>query len=103
MAQDSLPSTRTTELQPEMSISVSIVEDQEQTRATIAALIRKTPGLTCLAAYPTAEAALTGIRSHLPDVALVDIRLPRMSGIECVAQLKQDCPNLRILMVTTYE
>jgi DNA-binding NarL/FixJ family response regulator len=86
-----------------MSISVSIVEDHEQTRATIVSLIRRTHGLTCLAAYPTAEAALADMPVRTPDVALIDIRLPRMSGIECVAQLKLELPRLKILMVTTYE
>src|SRR3954464_14171633 len=71
-----------------MAISVSIVEDQEATRETVVALIRRTPGLSCLAAYATGEAALTGVPTQMPDVLLVDIRLPRMSGIECVAQLK---------------
>jgi len=86
-----------------MAISVSIVEDQEATRATVVALIRRTPGLSCLAAYATGEAALTGVPTQMPDVLLVDIRLPRMSGIECVAQLKARAPKLQILMVTTYE
>jgi DNA-binding NarL/FixJ family response regulator len=86
-----------------MSISVSIIEDQPATRSTIAALIGNTPGLTCLAAYGTAEAALAAIPAQRPDVLLVDIRLPRMSGIQCVAQLKAKNPALKILMVTTYE
>jgi len=86
-----------------MSISVSIIEDQPATRSTIAALIGNTPGLTCLAAYGTAEAALAAIPAQTPDVLLVDIRLPRMSGIQCVAQLKSNIPALKILMVTTYE
>jgi len=86
-----------------MAISVSIVEDHAQTRDTVAALLRKTPGLACLAAYSTAEAALSDIPAKMPDVLLVDIRLPRMSGIDCVAQLKSDFPDLLMLMVTTYE
>jgi DNA-binding NarL/FixJ family response regulator len=86
-----------------MSISVSIIEDQPATRSTIAALIGNTPGLTCLAAYGSAEAALAAIPEQRPDVLLVDIRLPRMSGIQCVAQLKSSMPGLKILMVTTYE
>src|SRR6266550_5284691 len=86
-----------------MSISVSIIEDHAATRATIVALITNTPGLTCLGAYPTGEAALAGIPAQRPDVLLVDIRLPRMSGIQCVAQLKSNIPALKILMVTTYE
>jgi DNA-binding NarL/FixJ family response regulator len=86
-----------------MPINVSIVEDHEATRATIVALIRRTPGLSCLAAYATGESALSGVPMQKPDVLLVDIRLPRMSGIECVAQLKARAPKLQILMVTTYE
>jgi DNA-binding NarL/FixJ family response regulator len=86
-----------------MPITVSIVEDHDQTRATIVALLRKAPGLRCLDAYPTAEAALVGVPLQKPDVLLVDIRLPGMSGIQCVAQLKAELPDLRVLMLTTYE
>jgi DNA-binding NarL/FixJ family response regulator len=86
-----------------MPITVSIVEDHEQTRASIVALLRKAPGLKCLDAYPTAEAALAGVPIRTPDVLLVDIRLPRMSGIQCVARLRSVIANLRVLMLTTYE
>src|SRR5687768_16584229 len=86
-----------------MAITVSIVEDHEQTRATIVALLSKASQLKCLDAYPTAEAALVGVPARKPDVLLVDIRLPRMSGIECVAQLKSTVPDLRVLMLTTHE
>src|SRR5262249_50332333 len=86
-----------------MSIKVSIVEDQEQMRASIVALLRRMPNVLYLSAYPTAEAALEGIPQEVPDVVPVDIRLPGMSGIECVAHLKSGMPALGILMVTTYE
>lgn len=52
--------------------------------------------------YATGEDALRGIPNDKPDVALVDINLPRMSGIECVTKLKLKLPGLRILMLTTY-
>ncbi len=86
-----------------MPITVSIVEDHDQTRASIVELLRKSPGLKFLQAYPTAEAALADVPAAKPDVLLVDIRLPRMSGIDCVAQLKTQLPDLHFLMVTTYE
>jgi DNA-binding NarL/FixJ family response regulator len=86
-----------------MPITVSVVEDHDQTRATIMALLAKAAGLKCLHAYPTAEAALDGVPSHKPDVLLVDIRLPRMSGIQCVAELKTKIPDIKVLMLTTYE
>ncbi len=86
-----------------MSITVSVVEDHDQTRASIVAILRRAPGLKCLDAYPTGEAALAGVPANTPDVLLVDIRLPGMSGIECVAQLKSTMRDLRVLMLTTYE
>jgi len=86
-----------------MPIAVSIVEDHDQTRASIVAMLRGSPGLRCLDAYPTGEAALAGVPARTPDVLLVDIRLPGMSGIESVAQLKSELPDLRVLMLTTYE
>jgi DNA-binding NarL/FixJ family response regulator len=86
-----------------MPITVSIVEDHDQTRASIVAILRGSPGLRCLEAYPTGEAALAGVPGHTPDVLLVDIRLPGMSGIDCVAQLKSEINGLQFLMLTTYE
>src|ERR1700691_3662678 len=86
-----------------MPISISIVEDDTETRASLAALVRKTPGMTCLKTYATGEAALQDVPSEQPGVLLVDIRLPCMSGIECVSRLKQMLPNLCVLMLTTYD
>jgi DNA-binding NarL/FixJ family response regulator len=83
-------------------ISVSIVEDDAPTRETLLKLLSGAPHLRCLGNYATGEEALRGIPLEKPDVALVDINLPRMSGIECVAKLKLKQPALRILMLTTY-
>jgi DNA-binding NarL/FixJ family response regulator len=86
-----------------MPISVSIVEDDSSTRESLAALLTSAPTLRCLATYATGEKALAGIPGEKPDVALVDINLPGMSGIECVAKLKTKLPALHVLMLTTYE
>lgn len=86
-----------------MPITVSIVEDDSKTRESIVELLRRAPALQCLDAYPTAEAALNGIGRNKPNVLLVDIHLPGMNGIECVAKLKVQFPELHILMLTTYE
>ena len=82
-------------------ISVAIIEDERETREMLSALLSEA-GLRCLGTYPTAETALTGILSNKPDVALVDINLPGMSGIECVASLKARAPEIQVLMLTTY-
>jgi DNA-binding NarL/FixJ family response regulator len=84
-------------------ITVSIVEDDRGTRESLVALLNEEGRLRCLNVYPTAEAALAGIPSEKPDVVLVDINLPRMNGVECVAKLKAQLPALKILMLTAYE
>ena len=89
--------------QTSKTINVSIVEDISGTRENLKELLRRTPGLRCVGAHPSAEDALRQIPSENPDVVLVDINLPGMSGIECVARLKERLPKLQVLMLTTYE
>jgi len=84
-----------------MSISVSIIEDEQETSEVISALLAEA-GLNCLGTYPTAEAALREIPGNKPEVALVDINLPGMSGIDCVRRLKELVPGMEVLMLTTY-
>jgi DNA-binding NarL/FixJ family response regulator len=86
-----------------MAITVSIVEDNRGTREALAARVNQAPSLHCLNTYSNGELALRGIPSEPPDVVLVDINLPGMSGIECVANLKERLPQLPMLMITTYE
>jgi len=86
-----------------MPITVSIVEDNAGTRKSLVDLLTGDTGVRCLGAYATGEAAVRGIPVERPEVALVDINLPGMSGIECVAQLKAKMPQLCVMMLTTYE
>ena len=86
-----------------MAVTVSIVEDSPGTRESLLELFRRAPDIACLRAYATGEEAVRGIPQELPQVAVVDINLPGMSGIECVAQLKRLHPKLQVLMLTTYE
>src|SRR5690349_3339972 len=86
-----------------MPITVSIVEDDRETRESLDTLVRHEPTLRYLRGYATGEAAVRGIIQEKPDVALVDINLPGMSGIECVSQLKERLPDLHVLMLTMYE
>lgn len=60
-------------------------------------------GVECTGVFTTAEEALRHIPKHPPDVAVVDINLPGMSGIELVARLKETCPDVLCLILTTYE
>lgn len=86
-----------------MEISVAIVEDDTEIRDWIASLIAHSPGLRCLAACGTAEDALTRLAANPPDVVLMDIELPGMSGIECIPRLKALCPNTQVTMLTVFD
>lgn len=86
-----------------MAISVSIVEDSEQVRTTLARLINRAEGFTCLSQYGSAEAALEGLPSNKPNVVLMDINLPGINGVECVRRLKQVAPDIQVMMLTVYE
>jgi len=86
-----------------MAIKVSIVEDNEQLRTTLAKMISRSEGFECLGQHPSAEAGLEAIPKEKPDVVLMDINLPGMNGVECVRKLKQILPNTQVVMLTAYE
>jgi len=86
-----------------MPVTVSIVEDNEQLRGTLARVIGRVEGFRCVSHYGTAEAALEGLPKAKPDVVLMDINLPGINGVECVRQLKQLLPDTQSVMLTVYE
>jgi RNA polymerase sigma factor (sigma-70 family) len=86
-----------------VAITVSIVEDDARVRDGLLGLITRAPGFSCLSHYPNAEEALAEIPKKKPDVVLMDINLPGMSGIDCVRRLKTAEPSLQIVMLTVYE
>jgi len=86
-----------------MLISVAIVEDNSGMRRTFAALLDQTPGLRCVGAYATGEEAVRDMPKARPDVALVDIHLPGMDGVQAVLKLKESLPQMQILMLTRFE
>ena len=86
-----------------MPIRVSIVEDAEEIRESLAVLLRGSDGFSLQGTYGSAEAALENIPVSKPDVLLMDINLPGMSGIDCVRKLKLEIPDLQVIMLTVYE
>ncbi|MEI7900537.1 MAG: response regulator transcription factor [bacterium] len=84
-------------------VKVAIVEDDEGLRLELQELVSDAPGFRCTRTYPDAESALREIPARPPDVILMDINLPGMSGIECVRRLKQALSGLRVIMLTVYE
>ena len=86
-----------------MAITVSIVEDNDQLRGTLARVINRAEGFRCLSQYPDAEAAVEALPRDRPDVVLMDINLPGMNGVECVRRLKELAPDSLVIMLTVYE
>ena len=86
-----------------MPIRVGIVEDNEKVRDGLEVLINASPGFSCVSTYETAEEAIKYMPGKNPDVVLMDIGLPGMSGIQCVEELKKRMPALQVMMLTVYE
>jgi len=82
---------------------VAIIEDQRDIREGLASLIKFTNGYQCTGSYRSMEEALEKIRSELPEIILVDIGLPGMNGIEGIRLLKENYPQLLLLMLTVYD
>jgi DNA-binding NarL/FixJ family response regulator len=82
---------------------VAIVEDNKTIRESLVEFVQTDPECRCVCACATAEEALKSIPKHQPEIVLMDIQLPDVSGIECTAQLKQMLPSVQIIMVTVYE
>ena len=86
-----------------VNITVSIVEDDDEIRESLALLISGTPGYECLTTYQDCESAIEGIVEEKSDVVLMDIGLPGMSGIDGIKLLKQKIPDLDILVISIRE
>lgn len=83
-------------------IAVALVEDQRPLREGLTTLVAGTDGFRVVGSYGSMEAALDGLPSARPEVMLLDIELPGMSGIEGVRQLRSRAPEVQVLMLTVF-
>jgi DNA-binding NarL/FixJ family response regulator len=86
-----------------MKKTVIVVEDDKGLREQLVQVVESASDIKCLGAFTSGEEALPKILEKKPDVVLMDIRLPGMSGIQCVAEVKKVMPDMQIIMVTIYE
>lgn len=84
-------------------IKVAVIEDRREICDGLAALINGTEGYRCTGAFRSMEHALESIGASLPDIVLVDIGLPGMSGIEGIRLLKARHPALQLLVLSIYD
>lgn len=94
-----LQSHRSAEKPP---IRVAVVEDDKITRNLLLGVIEHAPSLLLLKAFPDGESALVELGKLAPQVVIMDIQLPRRSGIECTRTLKQRYPGMQIIMFTVF-
>lgn len=95
--------SRLTEPSSKRRIKVALVEDQPKVRDSWIKLINSFPDFTCICACTTGEEAVRVIPPEAPDVVLMDIFLPRMSGIECTVRLKTLLPQTQIVILTAMD
>lgn len=86
-----------------MKKTVVVVEDDHRLRGQLVQILQSIKDIECVGICGSAEEALGMVPRVKPDLVLMDIKLPRMSGIQCVAELMKLLPSLRIVMVTVYE
>src|SRR5690349_6096210 len=86
-----------------MRKTVIVVEDDRGWREKLGEIQKNAPDIECLGTFASAEEALPQVLEKNPDVVLMDIKLPGMSGIQCVGEIKKARANMQIIMVTVYE
>lgn len=87
----------------EKTITVAIVEDDNGIRQSLEWLLKSSAKFLCVASCRSAEEALRVLPKAAPEVILMDINLPEMSGIDCTARMKELLPSVQVIMITVYD
>jgi two-component system NarL family response regulator len=85
------------------SIRVLVVEDHHVVRQGLVALLSVVDGLEVVGEAADGVDAITQFRRHKPDITLIDLRLPRMSGVDVIQRLRMETPQARFIVLTTYD
>jgi DNA-binding NarL/FixJ family response regulator len=88
------------ELQP---IKIAIYDDNAELRYSLSILLAQVDAFTLIGAYPDAQQIIENCNFQLPDVILMDIDMPGISGIEAVALVRKNFPSIKVLMLTVFE
>ncbi|HWN89306.1 MAG TPA: response regulator transcription factor [Chitinophagaceae bacterium] len=84
-------------------VTISIVEDLDEVREALERLINQSENFSLVSGFSNAEQAEKKIPLEPPDIVIMDINLPGMSGIECISRIKEKCDGTQFMMFTIYE
>ena len=84
-------------------IRIMIVEDHNIVRQGLAALLKTVPEFLIVAEAADGQQAIDLYRTHQPDVTLMDLRLPKINGVEAIGRIRKDSPGARIIVLTTFD
>jgi len=91
-------------MMPLMSpIRLLIAEDHAIVRQGLRTIFTNATNITVVAEAADGEQAVTLFRQHQPDVSLIDLRMPKLEGVGAIAQIRQEGPNARLVILTTYD
>jgi DNA-binding NarL/FixJ family response regulator len=85
------------------TIKILIVDDHHIVRQGLVALLKTVPGFAVAAEAADGEQAVDLFRKHKPDVTLMDLRLPKMNGVDAIAKIREGAPGARIIVLTTFD
>jgi DNA-binding NarL/FixJ family response regulator len=100
---NSSPHEATDRSEPAAKIRLALVEDDRRLRETLSHIFCGDPAFDLAGAWPDAEATLEAVGTTRPDVVLMDIQLPGMTGIECLRRIKSQHPGTRVVMLTVFD
>ena len=85
------------------AIRVLVVDDHPVVRLGIATIIDTQPDMTVVAEAGDGDEAITLFRKHRPDLTIMDLRLEKMSGVQCIREIRNESPDARFVVLTTYQ
>ncbi|HKR26663.1 MAG TPA: response regulator transcription factor, partial [Acidobacteriaceae bacterium] len=85
------------------TIKILIVDDHHIVRQGLVALLKTVPGFHVQAEAADGEQAVELFRKHRPDVTLMDLRLPKMNGVDAITKIREIAPGARIVVLTTFD
>src|SRR3569833_3731283 len=87
----------------EETIRVLVVEDHHGVRQGLAALLNVVDGIEVIGEAGDGVEAITQFRKHQPHVTLIDLRMPRLSGVEVIQRIRMETPQARFIVLTAYD